>query len=216
MYIHSKKLAILYKTLVALVGIVGIILQMGVADGRFNLNVFQYFTIQSSVVVAIYMIFSVVSLIKSKQSQTFTKYPVFMGVSLMGISLTMVVAFFLLSHAFSNVSASGKLSMTLLHEVLPILTIGNYILFEEKGKWKKKDPFLFCIFPLVYVTYALIAAQIGNGIGSLTGSKYPYPFLDMDALGVVPVLITCVIISLIYLLVGLVLYYIDLKLKKNS
>jgi len=61
--------------------------------------------------------------------------------------------------------------------------------------------------------YAMIAARIGGGIG-YGGSRYPYPFMDVDQLGWGTVLLTILYLTAFFLALGYVWVSIDKGLAK--
>ena len=63
----------------------------------------------------------------------------------------------------------------ILHTVIPALVIIYWLIFVpiEELKWKNAFPWL--IYPIIYMTYALV-------LGAIT-KFYPYPFVDVNELG---------------------------------
>jgi hypothetical protein len=154
---------------------------------------------------------AVAALSVHKRDPDYTTYqPHLKGIVMMSITVTLLVAHFLLTGF--TMGGSIAFSVNLLHYVVPIMTIFDWILFDRKGLIKKLSPVIWLVMPLVYLLYAMIAAQVGEGIG--IGSRYPYPFLDVDTLGVPVVAVTVAILIGVFLILGYVYYFIDYSLEK--
>jgi hypothetical protein len=69
----------------------------------------------------------------------------------------------------------------LLHAIIPILFLLYWLIFAPKYRLKWKDALPWMIYPFVYGILILIR-------GTLSGF-YPYPFFEIDKLGVVKVLL---------------------------
>jgi len=105
-------------------------------------------------------------------------------------------------------SGTMQVVLILTHYVVPIMTIVDWFAFDKKGAMKAYSPLTWTVLPLLYFGYAMIASQIGDGIG-YSGSRYPYPFIDVDALGLPRVLLTVVVLLLVFIALGYVYYGID-------
>ena len=93
----------------------------------------------------------------------------------------------------------------LLHYVAPVLYLVWWLGFGRDGSLKLADAPKFLAAPLVYLAYAIIR-------GILTGA-YPYPFIDMAALGAAQVAVNCLLVAALFLAVSLLAIAIDLFLK---
>ena len=58
----------------------------------------------------------------------------------------------------------------------------DWLLFDEKGRYRWFEPFLWGIFPSAYFVYTMIRARVSS-FRFYNGSPYPYAFMDVDALG---------------------------------
>jgi hypothetical protein len=68
-----------------------------------------------------------------------------------------------------------------VHGVTPLLMIFDYLVFTERGKMKKQDPWLFAIVPYAYAVQSTILGF--SGAVTYYGGRFPYFFLDFDASG---------------------------------
>jgi hypothetical protein len=94
---------------------------------------------------------------------------------------------------------------TSLDDLSPILFVLYWLLFVPKGNLRWLHPFLWLAYPLVYVVYASLRATVTN--------RYPYPFLDIEALGHARVFHNMVFLAGGFLLVGLVIVSLDRLLR---
>ena len=210
--IKDRKISIIYKSLILVSAISGILLQCEIGTNNFSLISFRMFTTLSNLTVAIFYFTYVVSEIKNPNSAINSiKFKYFKFLITMSIMLTGLVAHFMLKGLFDEMDYIVKASLVLLHYVVPIATFLDWLLFDIKGQTTKLMPLFSAIFPIVYVIVSLISAQYISGEG-----KYPYPFLDVDTLGIKVVLINIVLLSIAYFVVGYLGVFIDHKLNNHS
>lgn len=84
-----------------------------------------------------------------------------------------------------------------LHTVMPLGVFGWWLFYAPKTGTGPGAPLLWLIWPGLYGVYAL-------GRGAITG-WYPYPFLDVDALGVSGVAVNALWLGALFLAGGYVL-----------
>ncbi len=95
----------------------------------------------------------------------------------------------------------------LLHNVMPIVVPLYWLLFVPKGRQRWSAPLLWLIFPLAYFAVALLQ---GRSSGS-----YPYPFIDVVALGYPRVLLNGSALVLAFLVLAFALVWLDHRLGSN-
>lgn len=83
----------------------------------------------------------------------------------------------------------------LLHVVIPILFSLYWALFVPKNTLEWMDIFPWMIFPLVYLGIVLLR-------GAFSG-WYPYPFINVKAIGYPRTLINCLFMSIAFIVVSL-------------
>ena len=210
--IKDRKISIIYKSLILVSAISGILLQCEIGTSNFSLISFRMFTTLSNLAVAIFYFTYVVSEIRKPNSAINSiKFKYFKFLITMSIMLTGLVAHFMLKGLFDEMDYIVKASLVLLHYVVPIATFLDWLILDIKGQTTKLMPLFSAIFPIVYVIVSLISAQYISGEG-----KYPYPFLDVDTLGIKVVLINIVLLSIAYFVVGYLGIYIDHKINNHS
>jgi hypothetical protein len=211
MRVNSTVLSVIFKSMLVLIGIAGLLVVFGVFDGTFNIGVLNYFTTLSNLLCVVYFSADIVHVIKNRRAEEITTWrPALKGIAMMGVTITMLVSHFILGMGFSMGDRMG-LSLLAVHYVVPILTILDWLLFDKKGQISAAAPLTWAIAPLVYFAYAMIAARIGDGIGS--HSRYPYPFIDVDVLGWGKVLSTVFVLVIGFIVLGYGFYFVDRMLK---
>lgn len=199
-------MARLYRAVFACVGWFAVALQYGVtlsenpdsSAGELTLNFFSYFTILSNILVALALTAPVVAP-NSRPGRWFAGEGVRAAMA-MYIVVVGVVYHFLLAPTW-NPQGLALLGNSLLHYVMPAAFVLDWLLFAPKGRLNWKDPAKWLIFPLVYGGWTLIH-------GALSG-WWPYPFVDVGALGLGRVLLNFVGLLVFFLIVGLIVVAID-------
>lgn len=90
-----------------------------------------------------------------------------------------------------------KLVDELLHSVIPILFLLYWLLTGNKQTLQWKQVFSWLAYPLVYLLFILVR-------GNFSGF-YPYPFINVDNLGISKVLLNSVAITALFSVTGLLL-----------
>jgi len=149
------------------------------------LSALFYFTVQSNILCMIMAGITLVYAIKKNKSKN-GAYVFFKGMALVSILLTFFVYNFILK-PFVN-DQSEPLYSILLHLVVPLMMLGDYLFFEEKVNFKIWYPFGWALFPVFYAGF--IALYNLGGLYKLFGDtsvKFPYFFLDYQTYGLVKV-----------------------------
>ncbi len=210
MRIISKTLSVTFKLLLVLVGIYGLLIGFGVFEGRFNLSRLHYFTVLSNLLCVAYFTADIAYILKNGEDAVW--FPALKGIATMAITVTLLVAHFVLGMRFT-MAGSASPTLIIMHYAVPLMTIADWLLFDVKGQIKLSSPLVWTIGPLIYFAYAMIAARIGDGIG-YGGSRYPYPFLDVDTLGWGRVLLTVLALVAFFVALGYAYYGVDYGLFK--
>lgn len=159
-----------------------------------------FFTIISNLVVAI--VYSLIAL-----GQVRFRHPLLIA----GLALTMLlvgVVFELLLRRMLHLTGWRILSNSLLHDAVPLLTAGAWLMLAEKGRLRARDPWIIALFPISYLIYALVRGRI-QGI-------YPYPFLDVGRIGWGGVGLYVAAISAAFLICGQFMVWLDHRLARSG
>ena len=117
-------------------------------------------------------------------------------------SLTAIAASILIVSVVYNLLLRGiwqptgwrRLADELLHVVMPVIGVVFWWL-ETRGAHVRLRPLLaWQLYPLGYLAYALLRGAVDG--------RYPYPFLDVPALGYSRVLLNAVGVALVFFMVG--------------
>lgn len=100
-----------------------------------------------------------------------------------------------------DLSGGAALADFLLHSATPIIVLVWWIAFASKGGLDRRDPLRWVIFPLIYFGYGLVR-------GTMEG-RYPYPFMNLAALGWPQTLLNATIIAGGFVVAGYVLLKVD-------
>jgi len=171
----------------------------------------SFFTIWTNAAVALTLTVPLI-LPETRLGRFFRRPGVVTGVAA-SIAFVMVTYHLLLSDQV-NPEGVGLLTDILSHYLVPILFVGYWWVLTPKETLRWRDPFVWFLYPLVYQVHVFIRGQ-------LTGF-YPYPFVDVNELGLVPVLrnslgtgVAFVVIALGFVALGQVKEHLSLPPRGN-
>ena len=200
--------SIIYKIIITIIGIFAVLNGFFYDNFQLDIETAYYFTYQSNILVIVYFILDIFNIIKKKE----TFYPRFKGAVTMSITVTFLVYHFLLSTTSGKLEGIDYIRNIILHYIVPIMTIFDYIIFDKKGIYKIIDPILWLIIPILYFVFVLIRARVGSPFSD--GSYYPYFFVDIDKYGLKIVLRNVFFITLFFAVLGYIEYFIDMLFNK--
>ena len=167
-----------------------------------GLNVFVFFTIQSNLIVGTTSL-----LLWMDPSRSSTVFKVFRLIGVVGIAITGIV-FHAVLKDLVDLESWALVADNILHTIVPILAIALWLMYGPRRLTSKRIVWLSALFPVCWLVFTLIRGEIVN--------FYPYPFVDVAALGYVRVLINCVWVSVLYLGVAAAATALDGRLVKQS
>lgn len=155
---------------------------------------FSYFTILTNLMVAVY---STSLWLSPKRS-----IAVFFAKSTASTAVTLYIllvglVYNLVLRGIWQPQGMARVVDETLHSIVPLLVLCHWWCIPDKGLLKWKDILGWLIYPFVYLIYTLAH-------GAISGF-YPYPFVDVDALGLSKVLINSFIVGLAVVLMGVIL-----------
>jgi len=133
--------------------------------------------------------------------------PAVLGAAVLAIVLVGVVTALLL-RGLVELSGGALVADFLLHTATPILVPLWWLAFAPKGVFAWRDPPRWALLPLGYFAYALLR-------GARDG-RYPYPFIDVAALGWPQVLANALAIAIGFLAAGAGLVALDRLLARRA
>jgi hypothetical protein len=114
------------------------------------------------------------------------------------------VVYQLLLRGLQELSGGSAVADALVHLITPVVVPVFWLLFVRKGALRWTDPLMWAIYPLAYLVYALVW-------GGMHG-RYPYPFLNVGALGTGRVGLNVVVIAVGFLVVAWGVVALDRRL----
>ncbi|WP_080799434.1 Pr6Pr family membrane protein [Arabiibacter massiliensis] len=202
MRIRNRTASIAFKCLIVVVGGLALLEQLGLFAGAFKPRFFFYFTNLSNVAAVAYFAAALVHLARNRGDDAVWA-PAFKYAAMMAVTVTWLVAHFLLGGGLIMPDGTFSFSVLALHYLVPIACILDWLLFDEKGRMSLAGPLVWMAFPLAYLAYALgMVGLLGVNMGPKAGSRYPYPFIDVDANGVGGVAVTVVALVAAFIALG--------------
>jgi hypothetical protein len=110
---------------------------------------------------------------------------------------------------FNMVEAQGFLSSPaniVLHYIVPLMTLADWLLFDKKGGFKKSSPFVWLAIPAAYLLFSLIRAHFAT---YYNGGRYPYFFINIDTYGIERVAWNVLVLGAFLLVIGYCFYALD-------
>jgi hypothetical protein len=156
-----------------------------------------YFTVITNIVVA---------LLFSALASGWHASPRLIGGVTLAITLVGIVYHTLL-RGLLDLSGGVALADFLLHTVTPIIVLAWWIAFASKGGLDRRDPLGWVIFPLVYFGYGLARGAMDD--------RYPYPFMNLAALGWPHTLLNAAAIASGFIVAGYTLFTLDRLLSRS-
>ncbi len=159
---------------------------------------FSFFTILTNIMVAV--CFTVLIINSGSQFYRFISKPttltaITVYITIVGIVYNLILRFLWKPQGWQRIVDE------LLHTVIPVLFILLWIFFVPKNNLKWRHSFSWLAYPFVYTLFILIRGIISN--------YYPYPFINVTALGYskallngIGLLIAFLAFSLLYIGIG--------------
>lgn len=207
----KEKIKLLYRIIIVIVTAIGLYL-------NFKFLTFEkgmlYFTNLSNLLCLIYFTILVILMITKKTKNSDMHY-IIKGMVTLAITLTMVVYNLLISSSSAaSVFENHQMECNIVHIVVPLLVIFDYIIFGEKGHLKKEYPLIWSFVLIAYQLFVVIYTT--NGGTFINGATYPYPFMDIDAYGVGKVTINMIVTFVFFLGYGNIVQMLDNKLGERK
>jgi hypothetical protein len=220
MRIRSKLFSIVWKVVLLVVGAWGLLDGSGILAGAYKDGFPHMFTNISNLFAWGYFACAVTWLIiRRDDPKAVTFAPPAKYTATISLLVTMLIGHFMLQDALWE---GGQLVMHLvvLHYVVPIMTLLDWLLFDEKGKMPAWGPLAWLSLVLVYLAFVMVAVGVfgvymGGGV-TADISPYPYTFLDPAISGVGGVAGFCVAMLAAFVALGYVIFGIDRLLGRKA
>lgn len=210
------RVALIYRLIAFIVVGIGLLGELGVGFPFQFADLFYYTTLSNLLVFILfgYLLVKTISAL-SKKKNYIRSSSSFEMICMIDIFLTFSVYWVLL--APRSTSSLWNYHNLIIHGFSPLLCFFDYYLFARRKLLHLRDVFLALIFPLVYfICMIFVGAMqwLEFSPGTIDATNYPYFFMNFAEVGMA---IGYYFIGLfIYLLiVGLIVFKIDEKRKKN-
>lgn len=170
--------------------------------GEATVRFFSYFTILTNTLVAVYFSWNITKQNKTSSmpnnSGTLTAVTVY--ITVVGLIYQVI-----LRHTWSPTGLQ-KITDELLHSVVPILVIVFWYFYENKTTLRLRQIPRWLIYPLIYLIYILIRGSFSH--------FYPYPFVNVDSIGLNKVLVNSTMITVLFIALSAAFVAIGTRLKQ--
>ncbi|HCC35401.1 MAG TPA: hypothetical protein DEQ02_07130 [Ruminococcaceae bacterium] len=207
----KKRISLFYRGAYLLLSGGALLDWLGITGGDGTIEDIVYYTTQSNILCfAFFLMCFIYGILKKDSGKPLNPFPGFKGAITLAIAVTGIL--FVVLPGPSHVSIASKI----LHYLCPVMVFQDYLLFDDKGMYNRRSPFLWISIPVAYVMFALVRGALGGEISG-TGSNYPYPFLDPTPSGAGNSMLLYVGIMLGgFLLLGYIIVALDWVLSKRA
>ncbi|UOQ56754.1 Pr6Pr family membrane protein [Leucobacter allii] len=212
--IPLRPLALVFR-LVSLAGILlGVVRITGIFTPNPTWSALLYYTVLSNLLCLVWVVLLIIRTVRDLRTDgprgTSTPSARWSAAVMMAISVTMAIYLIVLV-PMTFVQGNGyepfTLTDNLIHIITPCLLILDWLLFVPKGRVRGGDPMRWTLIPIAYLVFALVYGGFGGEFAP--GVHYPYPFLDVAALGVAGVASWIVVLAVALIALGYVYLGLD-------
>jgi hypothetical protein len=161
-------------------------------------NIFAFFTILSNVLVAVTF-----AVLAAGREQLEPVWRVLLLDAVVAIAVTGIVYNLVLAQT-SNPQGLHEVANVLCHMVTPLVAVLGWLVFGPRGGLDARTVLRSAIYPLAWLAFTLVRGAVIHW--------YPYPFVDVDALGYGRVVINCVVVAILFLGLGFGALALDRRL----
>jgi len=211
--IRSRALSIAWKVVLLVFCAWGLLDGSGILAGAYTTAFPHMFTNISKLFAWVYFACAVVWLVARRDDpEAVTFCPVAKYTATVSLLVTMIIGHFML---FDALFQDGRLVMHLvvLHYVVPIMTLLDWLLFDEKGRMPAWGPVSWLSLVVAYLVVVFVrVGMLGHYMGGGTTADvtaYPYTFLDPGIMGAGGVAGFVAAMFLAFLVLGYVIFGLD-------
>ena len=216
----ERKISTIYKLLVALSLLAGILLN--VMNTTSVTAILSYYTLQSNIICFAMFVAIIVAIFLKEDYRLNNIYYLLKGAVIIAILVTAIIyQLSLMPNNFNmevaNTNNTAKYwANEFVHKISPVLVLMDYILFDDKGNFKYYYPVIWLFIPLNYVIYVYTYSTQGGRFYGVGGSKqFAYIFLDYNQIGYIGVMKSIIIIAILILLMSYFLVFLDRRQKRK-
>ena len=124
-----------------------------------------------------------------------------------------MLVYFIAINGQDSIYVNHPLECYSVHLAIPILTLLECVLFENKRVLKYSFVLKWMLICTVYTLILVGYRKIFNGT-FLEGKAYPYDIINFEELGIWRGIINCLAILCFFVLIGAIIIFVDNKMKK--
>lgn len=173
-------------------------------EGLALLRFFSFFTILSNVLVG--LVAASAAMGGNWGPVRFWRGPRVRGLAAVSITVTCLVYATVLQSTWAPLGPQ-LVADRALHYVVPALYLVWWIALLPHGTLAWRDALRWLWFPLWFAVWTFVRGAIVH--------EYPYPFLDVDRLGYVTVLVNALLVGIVFLVLGAALVALDRALRRS-
>ncbi len=180
----------MYQSCYFALSIVAIFGSVGFFYYQFVWSFYIYFTNLSNYLCTAIMLAELIQTARKKEDTFVVFHPCLKFIGMLGILLTFLIFNILLAHQPGRDPAKNYVvECVLMHMVLPVMYIVDWVLFYEHKKVKWYYPIASMLLPLAYLAFIVVHAwayHFDAGILNFAGDGpfiYPYFFLNPETQG---------------------------------
>ena len=212
----NRTFQLMYQSCYFALSVVAIFGSVGLFDYRFVWSFYIYFTNLSNYLCTAVMLAELIQTARKKEASFVDFHPCLKFIAMLGILLTFLIFNILLAHQPGRDPAKNYVvECLLMHIVLPLMYIGDWVLFYEHKKVKWYYPIASILLPLAYLAFIAVHAwayHFDTGIANFAGDGpliYPYFFLNPETQGMGGVVKWIIILLAGFIIAGFAFLGID-------
>lgn len=214
--IKSKTAQLIFQSSYCSIGLIGVIASLGFFEYTFYSSFYTQFTNLSNYLCVAVMLIELIQTARKQGDSYVSAVPKLKFIGMMAILLTFLVFNLLLAGAADRDPAMNfKVASVVLHVILPIMYIADWVLFYERKTVKLVYPFLSAAFPAVYIVFIYLRAWMLD-FDPNAPMIYPYFFLNLETQGLGGVIRWVLILLVAFIVVGFAFWGLDNIGKKRS
>ena len=212
MRIRSRTASVAWKLVLVAFATYGLLDGAGILAGRYDANFPHMFTNISNLFAWGYFLCAAIWIIAHRDEEAVAPAPGFKYTATVSLLVTMLIAHFML---FDAMFRGGQVvfHLVVLHYIVPIMTLLDWLLFDEKGAMPAWGPLAWMSLVLAYLVFTMVVVGVfgifwgGGTTADIT--SYPYTFLDPAISGVGGVVGFCAAMLVAFVALGYLLFGID-------
>ena len=206
----KEKIKLVYRILLVIVAAIALYLNFNL----FGVKGLLYFTNLSNLLCLIYFTILIVLTLLKKVNRNDTYY-IIKGMITMAITIKMFMYNLVLSGDDGMGAFTGhQLECNLVHLIVPLMVILDYIIFGEKGNLKKEYPIIWSLILIIYQLFVIIYVALGGTF--MDNLTYPYFYMDINEYGTLGIMFNLLIIYIFFVGYGTIVQKIDNWLGKRK